>query len=760
MDQTRTRRRAASALRCALAALLVASAVMAGAAAGGARAWAGEPVSQKTWEDVKGGIEDLVGTPYVWGGKSPAGWDCSGFVGWVIANVYGLSWPGGSPGECGTDAIAAFCAGSRVMHGASANDYNEAFDAGTVKPGDVIVFSNASGATVHAGIAGDGQTIYHAWSEHYGTCNTRFDFMWGVNGGHGKAYASFDVYRGLSEGGYVVLDKTSADVRASEGNAEYSLAGAVYGVYRGGEQVATVTTDESGRGQTSEKLKNGTYTVRELVAPSGYALSEKAYEVTVAGADAHVAASDAPKTVRLTLVKQDAETLAPLPQGAATLDGAVYEASYAYGGETRTVRGTTENASVVFDGIPLGKVAVREVVAPAGYLPDERVHEFYVSAEDAADAEAVFELKPADEFTEQVVRGDLELVKIGAGDHARLAGVPFAITSLATGESHTITTDENGFASTSATWNSHALDTNGSTAGSGVWFGGGEPDDAKGALPYGAYEVAEQPCEANADRELIAPFQVSVYRDGTTVDLGTLSNASKPRMSISKTDITTKAELPGAALQVIDAEGNVVEEWVSGDEPHEIVLDAGTYILHEEAAPGGYLVANDVEFTVVAGQVAQQAVMEDDYTKVDIAKTDAATGALLAGAALQAVDADGNVVAEWTSDDAPHRIDKLAPGDYMLREVAAPEGYELSEDVAFTVEATGEVQQVAMSDKAVEPEPEAPGEAFDKTGFDMGPLAAVAAVAAVAALACLGVAAKRGRDRSKADGRRETAELK
>ena len=171
-------RAAGKIIRCMLAALLVAAAVFAGLPSRSQAAYAADgSLSDATWEEVKGGIEDLMGTPYVWGGKGTSGWDCSGFVGWVIANVYGLSWPGGSPGNCGTDAIAAFCAAHETFRGSSADDYNAAFAAGTVKPGDVIVFSNASGATVHCAIAGEGATVYHAWSEHFGTCNVRFDYM-------------------------------------------------------------------------------------------------------------------------------------------------------------------------------------------------------------------------------------------------------------------------------------------------------------------------------------------------------------------------------------------------------------------------------------------------------------------------------------------------------------------------------------------------------------------------------------------------------
>ena len=96
-------RAAGKIIRCMLAALLVAAAVFAGLPSRSQAAYAADgSLSDATWEEVKGGIEDLMGTPYVWGGKGTSGWDCSGFVGWVIANVYGLSWPGGSPGNCGT----------------------------------------------------------------------------------------------------------------------------------------------------------------------------------------------------------------------------------------------------------------------------------------------------------------------------------------------------------------------------------------------------------------------------------------------------------------------------------------------------------------------------------------------------------------------------------------------------------------------------------------------------------------------------------
>ena len=340
-----------------------------------------------------------------------------------------------------------------------------------------------------------------------------------------------------SLGGRITVTKTSADASVTAGNEEYSPAGAVYGVYaEDGSLAAKVTIGEDGTGTTDGKLKSGTYTVREIEAPDGWTLSTKAHEVEVRNHDAQAEDAETPVTVELDLVKTDAETGEPSPQGAASLDGAVYEATYQKGGKAETQSATVEGGKAVFSGIPLGKFIVRETKAPEGYLPDAEAHELEVTAETAGHSAATFALQPEDEFSEQVKRGDLELVKVTDGDQKRLAGVPFKITSKATGESHTIVTDANGHASTAASWNPHTRDTNAGTAESGVWFGGGDPDDAKGALVYDTYTVEEQRCEANADRELISAFDVTVYRDGTTVNLGTLTDDEGPRIGTTATD--------------------------------------------------------------------------------------------------------------------------------------------------------------------------------------------------------------------------------
>ena len=136
----------------------------------------------------------------------------------------------------------------------------------------------------------------------------------------------------------------------------------------------------------------------------------------------------------------------------------------------------------------------------------------------------------------QIKRGDLEGVKIGAGTHKRLANVPFKITSKTTGESHIVVTDKNGQFSTASDWASHKKNTNAETSSEdGIWFGTSEPDDSKGALLYDTYEIEELACESNKGMKLIPAFEVVVSRNKVTIDLGTLTDEYEKEITIHTT---------------------------------------------------------------------------------------------------------------------------------------------------------------------------------------------------------------------------------
>ena len=157
----------------------------------------------------------------------------------------------------------------------------------------------------------------------------------------------------------------------------------------------------------------------------------------------------------------------------------------------------------------------------------------------------------------QIKRGDLEGVKIGAGTHKRLANVPFKITSKTTGESHIVVTDKNGQFSTASDWASHKKNTNaGTSSEDGIWFGISEPDDSKGALLYDTYEIEELACESNKGMKLISAFEVVVSRNKVTIGLGTLTDEYEKEITIhtTATDKETgeKVIVAGKKVTIVD----------------------------------------------------------------------------------------------------------------------------------------------------------------------------------------------------------------
>lgn len=172
------------------------------------------------------------------------------------------------------------------------------------------------------------------------------------------------------------------------------------------------------------------------------------------------------------------------------------------------------------------------------------------------------------------------------------------------------------------------------------------------------------------------------------------------KVEIHKTDIVSGEELPGAHLEIHDADGDLIDAWISTDEPHFIEkLPAGDYILTETLAPDGYATAETVPFTVTATGDIQSVVMKDAPSFM-IHKTNAG-GKELEGAEL-VLSYDGQVVDRWTTDGTPHEVPVTGPDDtlpgavilsdaetervYTLHEDAAPAGYQLSADIQFKVE--------------------------------------------------------------------------
>ena len=171
------------------------------------------------------------------------------------------------------------------------------------------------------------------------------------------------------------------------------------------------------------------------------------------------------------------------------------------------------------------------------------------------------------------------------------------------------------------------------------------------------------------------------------------------KVQISKKDLTTNEELPGAELTLTDEKGNEIDRWVSTDAPHYMErLPAGKYTLTEVTAPDGYAIAERVEFEVLPTGEVQTFEMFDDTIKVKISKVDITTNEELPGAELVIKDKDGTEIGRWISTNGPHYVEKMPAGDYTLTEITAPNGYKVAESIDFTVLPTGEIQTVVMKD--------------------------------------------------------------
>ena len=290
-------------------------------------------------------------------------------------------------------------------------------------------------------------------------------------------------------------------------------------------------------------LPLGTVTVQETKAPAGYFVNDAVFvqKITAGGTKETVSCYNASSVEEqiyrggVKVQKRDLETKKAEPQGGASLEGAVFTITSlndhpvivegkTYMRNQVVLSLTTDgkgSAATKKDALPFGHYRVDETKAPEGYLNEGKLSTEF----DIVKNGEVVDLTSEDQaILNQVIRGDLELVKVADGEQKRLADIPFSITSVTTGESHTIVTDKNGYASTAAKWNKHTHNTNqGKTAEDGVWFGTSKPDDSKGALLYDTYIVEEKRCKANEGMDLLK-FEVTIYKESVTVDLGTLTD--------------------------------------------------------------------------------------------------------------------------------------------------------------------------------------------------------------------------------------------
>ena len=396
--------------------------------------------------------------------------------------------------------------------------------------------------------------------------------------------------------GYLTLHKDSSNKTLTDANDCYSLAGAEYGVYTDSNcsnKVATLTTNASGNANTVS-LNPGRYYVKETKAPKGYFTDSQVYTADVSGANREsspvkLSVSDNPANdpMSMLLGKYDGQKTyngaGNLPQGSATLAGAEFTVDYyatldykSYddlkNADVKPTRSWTfktdadgfsyfdtehfvSGDAFFYNGqnnicIPRGTVVIRETKAPTGYVKSDDVSFQKIQENPTTDAVRTYNVP---EVAEQVYRSDIEFTKKADNGSEHLAGVPFKVTSLTTGESHIAVTDENGYFSSASSWNAHDSNTNANDwaltasdtidstkldANAGFWFGNNsvldgngttstsdavKADNKLGALPFDTYSIEELRCSANEGYALI-DTTVTVTRDAKTIDLGTFDD--------------------------------------------------------------------------------------------------------------------------------------------------------------------------------------------------------------------------------------------
>lgn len=492
----------------------------------------------------------------------------------------------------------------------------------------------------------------------------------------------------------VTLTKTSADVSITNGNSNYSLAGAVYNVYvANGDPnhdyskdtvVATFTTGANGKAVLSRTLKPNTrYAIKERTAPKGYVLDKEVHTFFLTYDSNTMDVVDDPTKIRLTVRKKDSETNASTAQGNASLEGAQYKISYTNGGKKiEEVITTNAAGSATLRGLPIGvTVTVQEITAPAGYKLDSRVHT-YVTTTKTEKIE--YDLEPED-FTEDVFKGHIQITKqiemLGA-DAQLEQGAEYQVYLKSAGSYNAAKDTERDYLVTGADGKATTKD-----------------------LPYGTYTLHQ--VKGVPGREF-KDMDVDVHENGKTYEM-TLTNELKyAPLKIVKT--SEDGNVAGFTFKVTRlADGysktyttSAAGEIITDQMPVYVDKDANQkfeYRIEEINVPDKYRTPDAQTITLTYGQTAEVRFYNQIARgTLEILKVDHDGVTPLEGAKFEITDDNGNVIATKTSGpDGKIKVDSILYGQYHWSEVMAPKGYELDDTVHdFAIEHDEQIVEVTQ----------------------------------------------------------------
>lgn len=455
-------------------------------------------------------------------------------------------------------------------------------------------------------------------------------------------------------------------IRAADGvSADY---------YAADELVGSITTDGNGIAQM-DNLPLGRYYIVEKETAHGYVLDNEPRYVDLTYRDQDTPLVTYSADWQNARQRVQVEVLKKEKDSDKVLSGAIfglYAADDIVSSKGKVLlakdtlielKTTDEDGEIQFVAdLPIdSRYYIKELAAPDGYVTDQEPQEFTFEYQGSGTSVAEYAFTFEDEQT------TVELSKADLTDKKELPGASLKVT------------DEDG----------NTVD---------EWVSKEEAHIIKGLIVGKKYKMTEtKPADGYVTAESIE-FTVENTKEVQKHQM--LDDVTK--VEISKKDITDSSEVPGAKLIILDKDGKKVESWTSTDKPHMVEkLPVGEYTLREEQAPDGYLIAEDVKFTVKDTGKVQKVKMKDahPYGKLVIKKTDSTSKAALSGAEFELREKEsGKVVEKLVTDKtgtatsgklpiATYKNGKVEKTvEYILVETKAPNGYELSskkEEIRF-----------------------------------------------------------------------------
>lgn len=455
-------------------------------------------------------------------------------------------------------------------------------------------------------------------------------------------------------------------IRAADGvSADY---------YAADELVGSITTDGNGIAQM-DNLPLGRYYIVEKETSHGYVLDNEPRYVDLTYRDQDTPLVTYSADWQNARQRVQVEVLKKEKDSDKVLSGAIfglYAADDIVSSKGKVLlakdtlielKTTDEEGKIQFVAdLPVdSRYYIKELAAPDGYVTDQEPQEFTFEYQGSGTSVAEYAFTFEDEQT------TVELSKADLTDKKELPGASLKVT------------DEDG----------NTVD---------EWVSKEEAHIIKGLIVGKKYKMTEtKPADGYVTAESIE-FTVENTKEVQKHQM--LDDVTK--VEISKKDITDSSEVPGAKLIILDKDGKKVESWTSTDKPHMVEkLPVGEYTLREEQAPDGYLIAEDVKFTVKDTGKVQKVKMKDahPYGKLVIKKTDSTSKVALPGAEFELREKEsGKVVEKLVTDKtgtatsgkipiATYKNGKVEKTvEYILVETKAPNGYELSskkEEIRF-----------------------------------------------------------------------------